>query len=203
MQPVHARLGLIPTEPEGGFQYGEVFLFQTQNSLLPSRDPSWSLDLGQADGPPPLLRRAVVALCPSRAQQGRGLLLHPVSTSPAFFPIKLGARRNVPPRRPAFGPPRRRGEPSRRAGETGTGRSGERSASLCPDASAPVAAAGISTTARPAFWPRRASINSTTGSTTEPGTPWAGLSAGPFIPVSWRASARPEREGKPGWGRGA
>lgn len=67
-----------------------------------------------------------------------------------------------------------------------------------------VAVAGILTTAQPAFWRRRASINSTTGLTTERGTPWAGLSVGPFIQVSRRAFPEPKRtshKGKPGEGR--
>lgn len=42
---------------------------------------------------------------------------------------------------------------------------------------------GISTTAPPASWPRRASTNSTTGLTTEHGTPWAGSSGEPFTQV--------------------
>lgn len=55
-----------------------------------------------------------------------------------------------------------------------------------------VTVTGILTTAQPAFWRRRASISSTTGLTTEPGTPWAGLSVGPFIQVCCWFSADPK-----------
>lgn len=67
-----------------------------------------------------------------------------------------------------------------------------------------VAVTGILTTAQPAFWRRKASINSTTGLTTERGTPWAGSSVGPFIQVSHQASAEPKTHLAPGkTGRGA
>lgn len=61
-----------------------------------------------------------------------------------------------------------------------------------------VTVTGILTTAQPAFWQRRASISSTTGLTTEPGTPWAGLSVGPFIQVCCWSSADPKHTSRKG-----